>query len=105
MRTTGFSVLIVSLTASMISCSGIEPAPAQSDVAAMKRDYRRPPPLPVPNPALVELGRDLFFDPQLSASGKTACANCHFAGSRLGRHRRAQPLAIPARRPRANRSR
>ena len=45
----------------------------------MKSEYRRPPPLPVQNPALVELGRDLFFDPQISASGKTACANCHFA--------------------------
>ena len=53
-------------------------AHAQSDIARMKWDYRRPPPLPVPNPALAELGRDLFFDPQLSASGKTTCASCHF---------------------------
>jgi cytochrome c peroxidase len=26
----------------------------------------------------MELGRELFFSPQLSASGKTACASCHF---------------------------
>jgi cytochrome c peroxidase len=45
--------------------------------AAVKRDYRRPPPLPAANPALVDLGRDLFFDPRVSASGKTACATCH----------------------------
>ena len=54
-------------------------AEAQDDIARMKSEYRRPPPLPVQNPALVELGRDLFFDPQISASGKTACAACHFA--------------------------
>jgi cytochrome c peroxidase len=27
---------------------------------------------------LADLGRDLFFDPRISASGKTACASCHF---------------------------
>src|SRR5262249_43801792 len=28
-------------------------------------------------PALIALGRELFFDPALSASGKLACATCH----------------------------
>ena len=28
-------------------------------------------------PALTELGRALFFEPSLSASGRTACATCH----------------------------
>jgi cytochrome c peroxidase len=51
---------------------------AQADIARMKSEYRRPPVLPVENRALVDLGRDLFFDPQISASGKTACASCHF---------------------------
>src|SRR5215210_1021825 len=50
-----------------------------TEIAAMQREYRRPPPQPIDNQALVELGRDLFFAPQLSASGKTSCANCHFA--------------------------
>lgn len=56
------------------------PAPlaAQGDIARMKSEYRRPPPLSVENQALVDLGRDLFFDPRISASGKTACASCHF---------------------------
>jgi cytochrome c peroxidase len=56
-----------------------KPAHAQTsqDLNALKRDYRRAPPLPVANPALVELGRELFFDPRISASGKTACASCH----------------------------
>jgi cytochrome c peroxidase len=54
------------------------PAPAQApDLTAAKRDYRRLPPLAVPNPALAALGRQLFFDPLISASGKTSCASCH----------------------------
>src|SRR6476659_11401585 len=50
----------------------------QPDLAVLKRDYRRPPPRPIDNQALVDLGRDLFFEPRISASGKTACASCHF---------------------------
>jgi len=48
------------------------------DLKAIKADYRRPAPRPVENQALVELGRKLFFDTRISASGKTACASCHF---------------------------
>jgi cytochrome c peroxidase len=55
------------------------PGPQQDNLAAMKRDYRRPPPRPIDNQALVDLGRDLFFEPRISASGKTACASCHHA--------------------------
>jgi cytochrome c peroxidase len=51
---------------------------ARPDLDAIKRDYRRPAPRPVENPLLVDLGRALFFDPRISASGKTACASCHF---------------------------
>ena len=51
---------------------------AQGEIARMKTDYRRPPPSTVESQALVDLGRDLFFDPQISASGTTACASCHF---------------------------
>jgi cytochrome c peroxidase len=53
-----------------------EPAPAQ-DLTAIKADYRRPAPRAVENPALAKLGRELFFDKRISASGKTACASCH----------------------------
>jgi cytochrome c peroxidase len=53
-------------------------AQSAAEIANMKRDYRRPAPLPIGNAALVELGRELFFDPRVSASGKTACASCHF---------------------------
>jgi cytochrome c peroxidase len=32
---------------------------------------------PPPTPALVALGRELFFDPRLSAAGRRSCATCH----------------------------
>src|SRR4051794_2979759 len=48
------------------------------DLSVLKRDYRRPPPRTVVDQALVDLGRDLFFEPRISASGTTACASCHF---------------------------
>jgi cytochrome c peroxidase len=56
------------------------PAPAQVSgpaLDAIKRDYQRPSPRPVENRALADLGRDLFFDTRISASGRTACASCH----------------------------
>ena len=52
--------------------------PSPHRLAAMKADYRRPPPRPIENPALVDLGRSLFWDSRISASGKTACASCHY---------------------------
>jgi cytochrome c peroxidase len=52
--------------------------PSERRLASMKADYKRPPPRPIENPALVDLGRSLFWDPRISASGKTACASCHF---------------------------
>src|ERR1043165_285416 len=54
--------------------SGVSP----SELAGMKKEYRRPTALPGQNQALVDLGADLFFAPQISASGKTSCASCHF---------------------------
>lgn len=48
-----------------------------ADIAAAKAAYQRPPPRPVENAALVELGRLLFWDPRASASGRTACVTCH----------------------------
>ena len=38
------------------------PMPSPHRLAAMKADYRRPPPRPIENPALVDLGRSLFWD-------------------------------------------
>ena len=62
-------------TASFLAFGGVSHA---QDIAVMKQEYRRPPPRPIENQALVDLGHDLFFAPQISASGKTSCAGCHF---------------------------
>ena len=48
-----------------------------ADFAAAKAGYQRPPARPVENQALLELGRLLFWDPRVSASGRTACVTCH----------------------------
>lgn len=48
-----------------------------SALASMKADYKRPPPRPINNQDVVDLGRLLFWDPRVSASGKTGCVNCH----------------------------
>jgi cytochrome c peroxidase len=75
-----FTSLGVLAAGCLIAHAPTSPARAQSpqsNLTALKRDYRRPPPRPIENPALVNLGRELFFDPQISASGKTACATCH----------------------------
>jgi cytochrome c peroxidase len=47
------------------------------DLAAMKAEYKRPKVEPIKDQAMVELGRLLFWDPRVSASGKTACVSCH----------------------------
>jgi cytochrome c peroxidase len=76
-------ILILSATFVPLLSAVVAPLWAQSatpaQMAAMQREYHRPPPRPIENQALADLGRDLFFAPQLSASGKTACASCHFA--------------------------
>ncbi len=56
-----------------VACAQTPPTIA----TALKDQYRRAPAKPVENKALVDLGRELFADPQLSASGKTACLSCH----------------------------
>ena len=58
------------------SINQVDVAYAQTP-SGLKDQYRRAPARPVENKALVELGRELFTDPQLSASGKTACLTCH----------------------------
>jgi cytochrome c peroxidase len=75
-------IAFIVATAILLAAAGVlaltqsQPAPAQ-DLKAIKADYRRPAALPVENKALANLGRDLFFDTRISASGKTSCASCH----------------------------
>jgi cytochrome c peroxidase len=68
---------VVALTAVGLVLAAPASAQSPAELAAMKAEYRRPAALPVENRALAELGRLLFWDPRLSASGKTACATCH----------------------------
>src|SRR4029079_3625131 len=53
-------------------------AAAQGDMARMKSDYRRPPPVAVDSRLLVDLGRTLCFAQQTSPAGRTACGSGHF---------------------------
>jgi len=62
----------------MLMAGSPSPLLAQDDLTRMKSEYRRPPVRPVENQPLADLGRELFFDPKISASGRTACASCHF---------------------------
>jgi cytochrome c peroxidase len=68
---------ILFAAAGVLALTQSKPAPAQ-DLKAIKADYRRPAARPVENKALADLGRNLFFDTRISASGKTSCASCHF---------------------------
>jgi cytochrome c peroxidase len=66
------------LVCGLVSTGQIASAQVTPDeLAAMKDDYKRPAPRGIDNPALVELGRQLFWDPRASASAKTACVTCH----------------------------
>ena len=69
--------------AALLAIGSTEPGQAQGaapqdNLAAVKREYRRPPARPIENQALVDLGRALFSEPRISASGKSTCIGCHF---------------------------
>jgi cytochrome c peroxidase len=80
------------LCASMLLLTGVASiAGGAKDgrIAAWRAEYRRPAATPFPeeNPysvAKAELGRMLFFDPILSASGSRSCASCHNPGLSWG---------------------
>src|SRR5262245_35403575 len=68
---TAVRLLLPFLAGAMISaCS---PPPAHVGAAYAPRPDGRP----LDVAAVTELGRALFFDPGLSASGRTSCASCH----------------------------
>ena len=71
------ALVAIALGAVGVTSSRAESEALPANLATMKQAYRRPPARPADNPALVELGRQLFFDPMISASGKTSCASCH----------------------------
>jgi cytochrome c peroxidase len=67
----------------IIVLTGTIRSPAQEQVqapgpdASLRSEFKRPQVLAPENPALVHLGRALFWDERLSASGKTSCGTCH----------------------------
>lgn len=79
--TTRFRFVLASFIGGLFAGSQVVVAAAQTGdaayVEALKSQYRRPPPIPITNQRLVDLGQELFFDPALSSSGKTACVTCH----------------------------
>ncbi|HTV95840.1 MAG TPA: cytochrome c peroxidase [Steroidobacteraceae bacterium] len=62
--------LVLGLCAPGAAATGAAAAP-------LSRPAVPPGPPAAPDPGLAALGRRLFFDPSLSASGKLACASCH----------------------------
>ena len=76
-----FRAIVALLAGGVLAHNYLNAATAQtspsSQLDAMKSMYRREPPQPIANQPLVDLGRELFFDPAVSASGKTACVTCH----------------------------
>jgi cytochrome c peroxidase len=77
----GIAVVGLLAAGAVMSIAGVTSTqgqdPAAFDFAAYKAAYARPPARAVENRKLAELGRYLFFDPRVSASGKTACVSCH----------------------------
>jgi cytochrome c peroxidase len=73
----GMRLNVVALTAVGLALTATASAQSPAELAAMKAEYRRPAALPVANRALADLGRLLFWDPRVSASGTMACASCH----------------------------
>jgi cytochrome c peroxidase len=85
-KTIGIAVLWSMMLSGLLSCTGSRPDHVRG--APWWGHARGPaeigplPPLPIPEdnpmtPAKVELGKQLFFDSQLSGDGSLACASCH----------------------------
>jgi cytochrome c peroxidase len=74
----GFAAALLVALGLGVERASAGPGLPPEDLAALKEAYKRPAPRPVENQQTVELGRLLFWDSRLSASGKTACASCHF---------------------------
>jgi cytochrome c peroxidase len=68
MKRTILSAIVAALSGAVIS---------QAALAAAKEPIQPIVPAKVSNPALVELGKQLYFDPRLSKSGFISCNSCH----------------------------
>jgi cytochrome c peroxidase len=74
------ALILAAATGSVLAVAQAqEGTPSARQLASLKADYKRPPPKAPESQALADLGRSLFYDPRVSASGKTACASCHYS--------------------------
>ncbi|EDX85372.1 Di-haem cytochrome c peroxidase family [Synechococcus sp. PCC 7335] len=74
------ALLVFSLSVGLDHAMGAEPAVARSDFQWDLPNWVPKPVVPSDNPmsvAKVELGRHLFYEPRLSATGDFSCATCH----------------------------
>jgi cytochrome c peroxidase len=81
MRRTTLAIAVLAVAA---ASAPVLAADSAKLIATLKDDYRRPEAIPYPkdnaySAVRAELGRDLFFDPRLSAANAQACASCHNA--------------------------
>ena len=81
-----FRLLVAFCSAGVVACGWLGPAPATQEPAAGATPsppayrgaaYELDPRHPVSAMELTGLGRELFFDASLSASGRSSCAGCH----------------------------
>ncbi|MGO9483295.1 MAG: cytochrome-c peroxidase [Rhodomicrobium sp.] len=76
--------LLLLLPAAAIAAAGSESGD-RANIAALKKQYARLKTIPYPadnlySKAKSTLGKILYFDPRISASGTQSCATCHNAG-------------------------
>src|SRR5262245_52908541 len=84
----GASVMLLATACYREPPSSVDPPPEPSldeQLRASLRGWGVVPILPTPaqSPALVELGRSLFFDKELSGNRDVACASCHDPGTHM----------------------
>lgn len=96
-------------TAALLTMTLVSAGPSPADLSP-QRVVQRPlglPPLPQPasdtqTTGRIALGRKLFFDPRLSASGRMSCATCHVPAEAFTQTGRATPLGNASRPLRRN---
>ncbi len=91
-----FSLCAVAVAVGVVAAAPAPAAPAAATAPFYANDFERQPSAR----DLSALGRVLFFDPSLSASGKLSCASCHDPASHFG-----PPNALPVQRGGAKRDR
>jgi cytochrome c peroxidase len=74
--------VVLGIALSVLAATTRDSGAAEGDRANRMANFARPTSVPFPSdnpysPEKAELGRKLFFDPLISASGTISCATCH----------------------------